>query len=147
MSLEERKVTPLHAFVASALAAFREEGVLNYAILTSSMQKVGERLSQIYGRPADPLEALRRATDLLQLAGSVEVEDRADHYLVKVATGTCRLCPKAVGGLELPGRLCPLPGLLAGFAGLKPDLEGTRRDGAHCVIAIHKNSGHKGTEL
>ncbi len=137
---EERRVTPLHALVASALAAFREEGVLNYAIVTSSMRKAGERLALIYGRPLDPLEALRRAQELLELAGKVEVEDRGDHYYVRVATKTCRVCPKAVGGLELPGRLCPLPGLFSGFAGLEPDLEGTRKDGAYCVIALYKSS-------
>ncbi|QOJ78607.1 hypothetical protein IG193_07570 [Infirmifilum lucidum] len=137
--LEERGVTPLHVLVASALAAFREEGVLNYALVTSSMQKAGERLALVYGRPPDPLEALRRAHELLQFAGGVEVEDRGGHYYVRVATRTCRVCPKAVGGLELPGRLCPLPGLLSGFAGLRPDLEGTRKDGTYCVIAIYKN--------
>jgi len=54
LSLEERKVTPLHAFVASALAAFREEGVLNYAIVTSSMQKVGRGCHRSTGGPQTP---------------------------------------------------------------------------------------------
>lgn len=134
----DRKVTPLHAFIASSLATFREEGVLNYAIVTKAMENVGRRLRTLYGLDGQPVEVILKSNKVLRLAEYLEVEEDPQYIFTKILTKSCNICPRAVGGLELPGRLCPFPGLLSGLTGLKPDLEGTKREGDFCKIILFK---------
>ncbi|MGC9146465.1 MAG: hypothetical protein ACP5GL_01415 [Infirmifilum sp.] len=135
---KERNVTPLHAFIASSLASFREEGVLNYAIVTRAMENVGKKLLNIYSFSNNPKEAILEANELLHFAEQLSLEEDTLHLYVKVTTSSCNICPKAVGGLELPGRLCPLAGFFSGITGLKPDLENTGREGGFCKIVLSK---------
>lgn len=105
--VEERGVTLPRALVASLLASLRKEGLLNFAVMASAARRAGERPARLYGTPRGSVAALGRANELLQFAGDVELEDSGSSVVVGVVARTCRICPKTVGGLELPR--APLP--------------------------------------
>lgn len=133
-SIEEiarRGVKPLHAFVALMLAALREFGVINFGVVHEVTKQVGEKMASLYGRGGNPSESLERAASLLEVGEFEVVPDRSS-TLFRLKSDTCRVCPKGVGGLELPGKLCPLVGLLAGYSGMKA--EEARKEGSYCVI-------------
>ncbi len=126
-----RGVKPLHAFVALMLAALREFGVINFGVVHEVTKQVGEKMALIYGRGSSPSESLEKAASLLEV-GQFEVVPNQGNLLFMLKSSTCRVCPKGVGGLELPGKLCPLVGLLAGFSGMKA--EEARKEGSYCVM-------------
>ena len=59
-----------------------------------------------------PGEALAKAADMLGLADRVVVEERGD--AIEVVLEGCNVCPKRVGGYDIQGTACPVPGLLLG---------------------------------
>lgn len=129
--VHRRGVTPLHAFIAFLLAALREFGVINYGVVQEVTRKVGEKMAAVYGRTDDSHESIRRIAELLEV-GEFEVQSNGSKTVFRLKSSTCRFCPKGVGGLELPGKLCPFVGLLAGFSGTKSTE--ARREGSYCVI-------------
>ena len=135
-ALESKGVKPMQAFVASLIAAFREVGVLNFGVVYMATEKVGKRLAAIYGREDSPAKSLTKVVEMLEL-GEFKVEEQEGGLVFAMRSESCRLCPRRVGGLELPGKLCPLPGLLSGFAGVPAELD-VKRDGEYCVIRLKR---------
>jgi len=133
-ALEDKGVKPLQAFVASLITAFREIGVLNFGVVYMATEKVGRRLAAIYGREDSPAKSLRKIAEILEL-GEYKLEERENAITFAMKSETCRLCPRRVGGLELPGKLCPLPGLLSGFAATRAEQD-VRREGEYCIINL-----------
>ncbi|MEZ0346118.1 MAG: hypothetical protein ABWK01_06180 [Infirmifilum sp.] len=131
--LSARNPSASQLLFASFLAALRELGLINFAVVNEAARLAGERLIRIYGGSGSKKDLVSRAAELMQL-GVFEVEDDGEKIVFKMRSDTCRVCPKAVGGLELPVKLCPLPGLLGGYSGARPLLERVRREGGYCVI-------------
>ncbi len=131
-----RGVQPLHYFIARALAAFREEGFLKYAIVKGAMAKVGKSLADVYGRPDDPAQAVKFLNGLLGFAGRLEAQLDGNTLAVVVDSSTCRICPRVIGGAELTEPLCPIPGLLSGYLGAKLSGSGLRKDGWLCIVEL-----------
>jgi hypothetical protein len=137
-TLERKSVKPVQAFVASLMAAFREVGVLNFGVVYIATENVGRRLASIYGRESSPGKSLARIAEMLEL-GEYRLEEGEGEIVFAMKSESCRLCPRRVGGLELPGKLCPLPGLLSGFAGVRAEQD-VKREGEYCVIRLKPES-------
>lgn len=129
--IKRRGAKPLHVFTAYLLASLRDLGVINYGVVQRTTRHVGQKLALIYGRDSSAAEAIVRAAELLEV-GRFEVLSGGESVIFRLKSNTCRICPKGVGELELPGRLCPLVGLLGGFSGA--EAEEARREGGYCVI-------------
>ncbi|QOJ78552.1 hypothetical protein IG193_07290 [Infirmifilum lucidum] len=132
----ERGIQPLHYFVAKALAAFREEGFLKYAIVKGAMARVGKSLADIYGKPEDPAQAVMFLNGLLGFAGRLEARLDGNTLRVVIDSSTCRICPRVVGGAELTEPLCPMPGLLSGYLGARLNGIGLRKEGQTCIVEL-----------
>ncbi len=137
-TLEKKGVRPMQAFVASLMAAFREVGVLNFGVVYIATENVGRRLASIYGREDSPGKSLTKIAEMLEL-GEYRLEEGGGEIVFAMKSESCRLCPRRVGGLELPGKLCPLPGLLSGFAGVRAEQD-VKREGEYCVIRLKPES-------
>jgi len=145
---KKRGLRPYHVFIASSLALFRRYGALNLGVMTISMEEVGQRLATIALDETPALcsrrleEVLGRLNEMLGLNSVLLLSTRGNVIEVKAGRDTCRICPKGVGELELPGDLCPYLGLIKGFLstvkGVKLELvdpqEPVRKEGAYCVI-------------
>ncbi len=143
---KKRGLKPFHVFIASSLALFRRYGALNLGVMTITMEEVGRRLAAI-ALGEDPglrsvdeaVEALNR---MLELNSRLTVSVEGDGIVVRSGSETCRICPRGVGELELPGSLCPYIGLIRGFlasiSGVELELadpqEPVKKDGGDCVI-------------
>ncbi|ABL79233.1 hypothetical protein [Thermofilum pendens] len=120
-----RGLRPVHVFVASMLAEFRENGVLNFGILRAATEKTGAKIAEMLDEdtPRNLEGAVKFLAEALEVSKDFDVEKNGSILRLRVKSKLCRFCPKGVGGLELPGPLCPFPGLFKGFlehsAGLK----------------------------
>ncbi|WP_457568353.1 hypothetical protein [Desulfurobacterium sp.] len=47
--------------------------------------------------------------------GNVDVDFAGDDFYLKIASSSCRFCPKGVGEAELEGTLCPFPTTIERF--------------------------------
>ena len=115
--VEERGLTPCHAFFATFLAAFNEVGILTPGTVKFVTERAADVLYEYMKAmgyvkegmtPEQLVDSVLRALDWGEW--SVEREDSELH--VKVVTSKCRYCPKGVGRAMLPATVCPLPGLL-----------------------------------
>lgn len=146
---EKRKLKPYHILIATSLALFRRYGALNFGVVNVAMEETGRKLAQlalkergeeIRGRDIPGLVSL--LNEMLGMNSELEAELTGDTLTVKSRTSLCKLCPKGVGGLELPGRLCPYVGLIRGFVeeianlSLDVDFNGEffKKEGGYCVI-------------
>lgn len=145
---KKRGLKPFHAFIASSLALFRRYGALNLGVMTITMEEVGRRLAAIALsedpglRSAGEAEAVEALNRMLELNSRLTVSVEGDGVVVRSGRETCRICPRGVGELELPGSLCPYLGLIRGFLasvsgvelGLADPQEPVKKDGGDCVI-------------
>ncbi len=128
--IEERGLTPCHAFFASFIASLSEAGILNQAVVNFLAKHT-----------AGVLHGYLKAMGFLNLAGAkgvagfkklVEdlnnalgigerVEFREEDNVVEVGIGgdKCRYCPRGVGRAEIPGTACPFPRLIEALARLE----------------------------
>lgn len=45
--------------------------------------------------------------------GEYKIETKDNEVLVNIVTDKCKVCPKGVGGAEIPGTACPLPYMIS----------------------------------
>ncbi|NPA05777.1 MAG: hypothetical protein GXO09_06770 [Crenarchaeota archaeon] len=72
----------------------------------------GREVGSLVRDAASPEDALRKAADMLGLADRFTVTRDGD--VIEVVVEGCNVCPKRVGGYEIKGTACPVPGLLLG---------------------------------
>jgi len=125
--ITERELEPLNIFIASFLAGLNETGVLNQALTWIASKKAGRYLGQYAkiqedapaleqaAREANAEQALSWFLHKMKISVNTRIEIRTDGLSLRVGRTTCKLCPKGVGGAELEGTLCPVPGLVLGF--------------------------------
>ncbi|MEM1852925.1 MAG: hypothetical protein QW394_07235 [Thermofilaceae archaeon] len=135
--IKRRGVSPYQVLFASMLATMREYRILSYVTVCGIMSDVGKRLAGIYGREDGLAGTLRRIAELLEV-GEFEVAENPEGVTFAIKTSTCRICPRGVGGLTLPEKLCPLVGLLAGYAGIDYRPDDHRREGGYCIIEFKR---------
>ena len=130
--VEERGLTPCHAFFACFLASLAEMNILNQAVANLLAKKAAGKVL-LYLEAMDALhvpEDGSPAERFVKLVESVNealgigprVEHRVlDGGVVEVGLGgsRCRYCPKGVGGAEIPGTACPFPRLFEHMARMK----------------------------
>jgi hypothetical protein len=129
--VEERKLTPCHAFFASFIASLAEAGILNQAV-TNFMARHAATILHSYlkamgmlkaegGNSAERLESLvRRLNAALGIGNRVEFRRlNSRELLVGIGGEKCRYCPRAVGRAEIPGTACPFPRLIEALAHLE----------------------------
>jgi len=159
MHIEEYKkksLKPYHVLIATSLALFRRYGALNQGVVNISMKEVGRRLADIAValmggdvRGKSLPEAARLLNEMLDLNEELLVEESGGRLIVKSRSEKCKVCPRRVGELELPGSLCPYVGLFEGFL---EELKGVElsvvdekkpleKVGEYCVIEYSVKSG------
>ncbi|NAZ24347.1 MAG: hypothetical protein GU357_01095 [Thermofilum sp.] len=112
-----RDLKPYNVLVACFLAGFRENGVLNFGILRGVAENTGRKIYEAYSDvvPKDPKSAAEWLLAKLEISKDSHVVIDGSNVRIRIKSRFCRYCPKGVGGLELPGVLCPFPGLFKGF--------------------------------
>ncbi|MEM4791207.1 MAG: hypothetical protein QXQ60_04470 [Thermofilum sp.] len=138
--IERRGANPYQVLLATMLASMGEHRILSYVIVCGVMNDVGRKLAGIYGRGDGLAGSIRKVAELFEV-GEYELVEEEGKVAFKVKTDTCRICPKGVGGLTLPEKLCPLVGLLSGYAGVNHRLESHRREGGYCIIEFERTEG------
>lgn len=146
---KKRKLKPCHVLIATSLALFRKYGALNFGVVLVTMEETGRKLAQLIlkekGESIRSLsipEIVSFLNQMIDMNSELKTELVGDTLIVKSRSSLCKLCPKGVGGLELPGRLCPYVGLIRGFVEeitglyLESDFNGDffKREGDYCVI-------------
>lgn len=128
----KRELKPCHVFIATSLALFRRFGALNFGVVIVSTEETGKKLAQIAlrerGEEARKLtlpEMVGLLNSMLDVNSELHADLEGNTLTVRSKNSMCKLCPKGVGGLELPGRLCPYVGLIRGFV---EELSGKRLD-------------------
>jgi len=119
--IEKRGLTPQDVLIASLLAGLREMGVLNQAVVLLAMERAGKYLFR-YAKVVNLVkggESVEEAFEALKkvFPPSLEmnISEENGRYVVEVKTELCKICPRAIGELELPGSLCPTVGIIKGF--------------------------------
>ncbi len=139
---------PLHLLIAFSLALFRRYGALNLGVTMLTMEEVGRRLAKLALREEPGLRdapmqrVIDKLNEMLELNSVLRAEVSGGELVVRAGKDTCRVCPKGVGELELPGVLCPYIGLVRGFVeevkGLRLEVadpkQPLKRDGGLCEI-------------
>ncbi|BEP17333.1 hypothetical protein PYJP_06850 [Pyrofollis japonicus] len=156
-NINERKITPQHAFFALYLAAGAYTGVLNQGAMSMFARYVAPRLKLYleglgYKFPQssgnDPVQVLDEIVTTLNEALSISdevkvVREGEDKVSLIVLGNKCRYCPKGVGLAEIPGTLCPFPYLVAELAKLHGiELEILKRREGGRVSILSKEKGY-----
>ncbi len=146
---KKRNLEPCHVFIATSLALFRKYGALNFGVVIVAMENTGRKLAQLAlkekGESIRSLsipDMISLLNQMIDMNSELKTELVGDSLIVKSRSSLCKLCPRGVGGLELPGRLCPYLGLIRGFVEeitglyLESDFNSDffKRDGDYCVI-------------
>jgi hypothetical protein len=109
-----------HVYIASMIARFRELGLLKFGVILRASEDTGRRVAQYFTALGVKLGSVEEALELLNLTLGFSDEVRArvvDGGTLEVAFSkdTCKICPRNIGGLELPGPACPNVGFVKGF--------------------------------
>ncbi len=62
---------------------------------------------------SDLVASIKELNEALRLAEKVEVE--YENGILLLTVKKCNVCPKRVGGYDIKGTACPIPGLIIGF--------------------------------
>ena len=113
-----------HTIIGCCYGIYRVVGRGAQATVNLVAWHIGYELRRAFKPRSDSLlEALDEFVKWLDLGDRVEARLEGSELLVVVEG--CHVCPKRVGGYEIEGTACPVPGLLLGFiaahAGLRID--------------------------
>lgn len=150
-----RDLNPYHSFLASFFAGLAEMGLLNQGSVNIIGKRAAEYLhfyleakeilpnSQDYKTKSD-LEQIQYTiayiNDILSLLGGYQVTMGDDGKISLLIEGSlCRICPKAVGGAEVKGTVCPVPSFMEKLVNLilneekiKLVTRGIEKEGSTC---------------
>ena len=121
---KERHLTPPHIMCATALGELANEGALNQGNALLAGRVAGRNLAQyVKGLaeesgeelPKTAKEAAEMVINLIGLADDYKVFEENGTLVVGIKTNMCKFCPKGVGGAEIPGTVCPFPGVIEAF--------------------------------
>ena len=109
-----------HVYIACMLARFRELGMLKFGVIKSATEATGRCVAQYLAARGSSFGSIEEALEQLNasfaFSDEVRVRTREDDVLeVMLHTDSCRICPRNVGGLELPGPACPNVGFVKGY--------------------------------
>jgi hypothetical protein len=108
-----------HVYIACILAKLMEKGVLEFGVLKEVTEDTGRCMAQYISAHGlsfnNAQEALLFLNDLMGLTDEVKIEPRGDTLEVRLNRDSCRICPRNVGGLDLPGPACPNIGFIKGY--------------------------------
>jgi|GEM_PF-683287 len=149
-----------HVYIACMLARFRELGMLKFGVIKGASEATGRCIAQYIAATHGPgfssiEEALKQLNLVFTFSDEVRVRTYENILEVMFHKDSCRICPRNIGGLELPGPACPNVGFVKGYLeelGLvklkesynveKGDLPVKHREG-YCVISyeiLEKNA-------
>jgi len=121
---KERHLTPPHILCATALGELANEGALNQGNALLAGRVAGKNLAAyVKGLaeesgeelPKTPAEAAEMLIRLINLTDDYKVFEENGYLVVGIRTQMCKFCPKGVGGAEIPGTVCPFPGVIEAF--------------------------------
>ena len=109
-----------HVYIACMLARFRELGLLKFGIIKSAAESTGNCLARYVAEQgvsfSNVEEALEFINDVMGFSDEVRLEARGSSAIeVMFHKDSCRICPRQIGGLELPGPACPNVGFVKGY--------------------------------
>lgn len=109
-----------HVYIACMLARFRELGMLKFGVIKGATEATGRCVAQYvaaHGLSFSSVEeALKHLNTTFVFSDEVRVRAGEDGVLeVMFHKDSCRICPRNVGGLELPGPACPNVGFVKGY--------------------------------
>ncbi len=122
--VKQRHLTPQHIMCATALGELANEGALNQGNALLAGRVAGRNLAEyVKGLaeeageepPSTPAEAAEMVIKLINLSDDYRVEPEEKGFVVGIRTNMCKFCPKGVGGAEIPGTVCPFPGVIEAF--------------------------------
>ncbi len=102
--------------IGFAYGVYRVVGVGAQGVMNITSYYAGLELAKRINVKAvfdDPEEYIKALNDALGLAEEIRTSVEGDK--LKVVVVKCNVCPKRIGGYNIEGRACPLPGLLIGF--------------------------------
>jgi hypothetical protein len=108
-----------HVYIACILAKLMEKGVLEFGVLKEVTEDTGRCMAQYISAHGlsfnNAQEALLFLNDIMGFTDEVKAVPRGDVLEVRLNREACRICPRNVGGLELPGPACPNIGFIKGY--------------------------------
>ncbi len=118
--IKERNVNLASITLASLIASLSELGILTQGTISSLAKYFTPRICAYMLEkgiidPSKPLpENLRRVFGEYAFTDEDYEVDLSDSKIhVEVVTDRCKVCPKGVGGAEIPGSACPMPHFLS----------------------------------
>ena len=124
--IKERDLGVYHYLTASLLGGLADLGLLNQGSANLVGRRTGERLADFLvsegitptGNPENDLKIIM---EKIGIAKEFQVVEEDDKLAVEIPAPLCRYCPKGVGGAEIPGTACPLPGMFEAFLAVYGD--------------------------
>jgi hypothetical protein len=108
-----------HVYIACMLARFREKGMLNFGVIKDAAEATGRCMAQYLSAQGVGFDSVKDAllflNDLMGFTDEVKAVPRGDMLEVRLDKEACRMCPWNVGGLGLPGPVCPNIGFIKGY--------------------------------
>ena len=109
-----------HVYIACMLARFRELGMLKFGIIKGASEATGRCIAQYiaatHGQNFGSIEeALKQLNSAFTFSDEVCVKAYENVLEVMFHKDSCKICPRNVGGLELPGPACPNVGFVKGY--------------------------------
>ncbi|ABL78402.1 hypothetical protein [Thermofilum pendens] len=145
----KRNANVYHVYIACMIAKFRELGLVNYGVIKGAAEATGRCTADYFLahglKPSSVEDAIVALNEITGFTDEVKVDYRDGVLEVRMHRDSCRICPRMVGGLELPGAACPNVGYIKGFVeglGLakledfarEKGEEPVTKDGEYCVI-------------
>jgi len=109
-----------HVYIACVLAKLRELGMLKFGIIKEAAEATGRSVAQYVAAQGLSFGSVEEALEVLNAAfgfsDEIRLRAREDGVIeVMFHKNTCKICPRNVGGLELPGPACPNVGFVKGY--------------------------------
>ena len=108
-----------HVYIACMLARFREMGMLKFGVIKDATEATGRCMAQYLSAQGVSFDSVEEAllflNDIMGFTDEVKAVPKGDVLEVRLNREACRICPRNVGGLGLPGPACPNIGFIKGY--------------------------------
>lgn len=118
--IRKRHVNLASITLASLIASLSELGILTQGTVSSLAKYFTPRICAymlekgIIDPSKPPVENLRKVFEEYAFTNEdYEIKEDGNEIHIEIVTDECKVCPKGVGGAEIPGSACPLPHFIA----------------------------------
>ena len=155
--LKKREVNLASTTLASLIASLSELGILTQGTVNALARYFVPRICAYITlskeiNPNDPMKSLMDVFKEYAFKESdVNLVQEDGEISIEIVTDNCKICPKGVGGAEIPGSACPVPYFVSICLSLltkeqwKPEVErrGNKvglvvKEGGRCKMRIKK---------